>query len=129
MRLRTFALLVVALGISPAALAQQSVENSQFQVRFSTSGVTSLKHVHDKYDTDYIASGEALGDVVIRYRTPGDHDWKQASAARIDDNHSAGSSAATYIIGTAIPTIATSSRASASVTSPAVFALNDKIVP
>ncbi|HEV2314232.1 MAG TPA: DUF5695 domain-containing protein [Candidatus Acidoferrales bacterium] len=129
MHVRTFALLIVAFGISPATLAQQSVANSQFQVRFSTAGVTSLKHVHDKYDTDYIASGEALGDVVIRYRAPGDRDWKLASAARIDGSHPAGSSSATYVIGTSIPTIATSSRAFASVPSPAVFALNDKIVP
>ncbi|MGH9781698.1 MAG: hypothetical protein ACRD33_07735, partial [Candidatus Acidiferrales bacterium] len=129
MRVRSLALLIAVLSVLPATAAQQTAENSQFEVRFSTAGVTSLKHTHDKYDTDYIAAGEALGDVMIRYRASGEQNWKEASAARVDDAHSAGSSVVTYTIGTSIPTIATSSRASASVKSPAIFALNDKIVP
>ena len=130
MRPRTFALLLAGLIIFPIeAFAQQTLTNSQFQVRFSASGITSLKRVRDKYDTDYIASGEALGDVIIRYRARGDHDWKQASAAKRNDSYRAGSSKVTYSIGTPIPTIATSSRVLSSVPSPMLFALNDKIVP
>lgn len=95
----------------------------------TTSGIASLKRVQDKYDTDYIASGRSLGNVLIRYRTLGEHDWKQASAVRMNGDHQPGDSEVTYTIGTSIPTIATSSRATASVPSPAVFALNDQIVP
>src|SRR5438445_512704 len=78
---RTFLRPVPALLLSstfffaPLASAQ-SLRNSQFQVAYSPSGVTSLKHVQDKYDTDYVAAGRTLGDLLIRYRSVGAKDWR-----------------------------------------------------
>src|SRR5580700_4811559 len=75
--------LSLAISFSPHAFAQ-SLNNAEFQLDYSSSGVTSLKHVHDKYDTDYIARGRSLGDLLIRYRFRGEKDWKKASGAVLD---------------------------------------------
>src|SRR5437870_737252 len=130
---RTFLRPVPALLLSstfffaPLASAQ-SLRNSQFQVAYSPSGVTSLKHVQDKYDTDYVAAGRTLGDLLIRYRSVGAKDWRNASAATLDTNSPQQDSVG-FNVGEVLPTIATSARASSSVRSPAVFALNDLLLP
>jgi len=62
----------------------QSLHNSPFQLVYSSSGLISLKSVHDQYHTDYIAAGRTLGDLLIRYRSMGAKDWKTASAAMLD---------------------------------------------
>src|SRR5947207_12038882 len=59
--------LSAAFPLGPSILAQ-SLQNAQFQLAYSPSGITSLKHVQDKYDTDYIAGGRTVGEVIIRYR-------------------------------------------------------------
>ena len=129
-RLFNSALIALAIStfVAPAALAQ-APQPSQFQIEYSPAGVTSLKHVQDKYDTDYISSGRALGDLLIRYRAVGEKDWKQASAASMDGAQAAGQSTANYAVGVPVPTIATASTPSASIRSFEVFALRDQIEP
>src|SRR4029077_57662 len=79
------------------------------------------------FDTDYILAGRALGDVVIRYRAPGD-EWKQVESA---NSLSRGSSDSEFVykIGHAIPTIATESRINSSIGPWGTHALNDQIEP
>jgi hypothetical protein len=130
--MRITSLLLVAFLIASSqhiAVAQQLLEDTQFRVHYSTSGVTSVRHVHDKYDTEYISAGETLGDLLIRYRSHGEKTWKQASAATLDKSSETDERAASYTIGVVVLTIATSSKASASVRFPGVLALNDQRVP
>jgi len=98
--------------------ATQSLANDQFQVGYSDAGITSLKRTNDKYPTDYIGAGRTLGDVVIRYRAAGEKEWKGASTAMISGDAGKGSAddkSVSYTIGVEEPTIASTSRASASV--------------
>ena len=120
-------LLAVGLSFAPSAVAQ-SLQNSQFQLAYTPSGVTSLKHVQDKYDTDYIASGRTLGDLLIRYRATGSKKWKKASAALQGAAAAANQEEVSYTIGELVPTLASLARTSASVRAP-VFALNDQLLP
>jgi hypothetical protein len=130
MHLVSRVLVVAAIAGSQAIrLAQDSKTESQFQIDYAASGITSLKHVRDKYDTDYISPGRALGDVTIRYRTTAEHAWKKISAATTDRASESQQSPPSYTIGRLVPTIAGASRPSASVPSPAVAALNDQISP
>src|ERR1017187_7787776 len=62
----------------------QTPSNSPFQVKYTSTGVSSLQRVQDKYATDYIQSGHALGDITIRYRTEGTGPWNEISAASRD---------------------------------------------
>jgi hypothetical protein len=50
----------------------------QFDVQFDRAGITSLKFVGDKFDTDYIADESTLGYVRIRYKM-GENDWQELS--------------------------------------------------
>lgn len=113
---------------SPSAIAQ-SAPDSEFRLTFSSFGLTSLKHVSDKYDTDYIARGHAVGDLFIRYRATGDKDWEKASGAVFDSGDSPGQSGVSFTIGKLIPTLATRARLSASVRSQAVQALTGQLLP
>jgi len=111
-----------------SASAQQ-FENEGFQLRFSRSGLSSLKHTNDVYDTDYVLPGRALGDVVVRYKTAGQA-WQQVDSATAG---TAGpfnpAPAYTYKIGRAIPTIATTSKTNSSIGPWGTSALNDQIEP
>ena len=130
MHLLIAAFALFLIGSSPGlAGAAETLSNAQFRIGYSTSGITSLMRVEDRYETDYIAPGRTLGDVVIRYRARGAKEWKEASAAMIEGAEPAGGSTLSYRIGAAVPTLATSSRASASVPGFGVSALNDKVVP
>ena len=124
------ALVFSFVGCWPALAApQHHLSDAQFRIGYSASGLTTIRHVHDRYDTNYIARGAALGDLLIRYRALGGRKWKEASAARIDRGAGNDPSAVSYTIGVGVPTIARSSRPSASVRSFALFALGDGIVP
>ena len=120
---------VLTAGSQQVAVAQQTLADAQFQVRYSALGVTSVTHVHDKYDTEYISAGEALGDLLIRYRAQAEKNWKQASAATLEKSSEPDELTANYIIGVQVPTITTSSETSSSVRFPGMFALNDRRVP
>ena len=124
-----FAFVLLAAFSLPTLASPQSLQNSEFHVTYSFSGVTSLKRVQDKYDTDYIARGRTLGDVLIRYRSEGEKEWRKASAALLDPKNSSSERTVTFSIGELVPTLASLARPSASVRSPAVFALNDQLLP
>ena len=112
---------------SALACAQQ-LANDQFQLQFSSKGLSSLKHTKDVFDTDYILAGRALGDVVVRYRTTHDGPWKQVeSATSASKNNPAAE--VTYNVGRAIPTVATTSKANSSVGPWGTSALNDQVEP
>lgn len=72
--------IVVALLI-PFAHAQDDgrLSGSIFEIRYSGEGITSLKRVDDRHDTNYIAPDSALGGLIIRYRTAGEKEWREAS--------------------------------------------------
>jgi hypothetical protein len=74
----------MTVGLQAATAARQTLSSAQFQIGYSPSGITSIKRTHDRYDTDYIAPGRTLGDVVIRYRAQGEQEWKSPSAATFD---------------------------------------------
>jgi hypothetical protein len=112
----------------PASIAQ-SLQDSQFQLSYSSSGITSLKRVQDKYDTDYIARGRAFGDLLLRYRARGEKDWKKASGAMLDTPSGTQQDGVSFTIGEVVPTLASLARPSASVRSPAVQTLNGEFLP
>jgi len=59
------------------AAAQSAISSEQFAVKFSGSGIASLKYPHDIYDTEYINPGAILGDVMVHYRI-GKDKWHEA---------------------------------------------------
>ena len=120
--------LSAAFPLAPSILAQ-SLQNAQFQLAYSPSGITSLKHIQDKYDTDYIAGGRTVGDLLIRYRATGGKDWKKATAAVLNTSAPANPQEVSFTIGELLPTLASLSRASASIRSQAIFTLNDQLLP
>src|SRR5256885_1066343 len=124
----SFAVLFLSLMI-PFPASPQSLDNSDFKIQFSSAGITSLKRVHDKYDTDYIARGHAVGDLIIRYRATGEKDWEKASGAVLDSGGSPEQSGVSFTTGELIPTLASGSRLSASVRSQAVQVLNGQLSP
>src|ERR1017187_9200867 len=82
---RRFLLFSVLLTAQIVARAiGQAPSNSPFQVKYGASGVSSLQRVQDKYATDYVQTGHALGDITIRYRTEGTGPWNEISAASRD---------------------------------------------
>jgi hypothetical protein len=60
---------------APSAAAQPA---GQFRLQFDSAGITSLKHVGDRFDTDYIADEATLGHVRVRYRM-GENEWRDFS--------------------------------------------------
>lgn len=81
----------LALGISlfvnvnPAPAVSTSAENkadSLFNLKFEKGAIVSLKRTADAFDTDYILEGQRLGDVIIRYRPPGEN-WSVLSTKQI----------------------------------------------
>src|SRR5512146_1301490 len=69
---------ILMLVLVSSAVAAQSMPQPEFALKFDDHGITSLKRVGDKYDTDYIAQDAALGHVVIRYKM-GENEWREFS--------------------------------------------------
>jgi hypothetical protein len=119
-------LALTVLCIQAAFSAGQQISNDQFNLTYSSAGLRSVKHTHDSYDTDYIAPGRALGDVLVRYRDAGDGSWREASSATAP---AASNETLSYSVGRAVPTLATSSKPSASAGQWSMHTLNDQIEP
>src|ERR1700689_4000555 len=118
------------MAVLPEVCAPQTtLKNEQCQVSASKSGIASVRRAHDKYDTEYIAPGRSLGDLVIRYRPVGQKEWKRASAAVMEGAPAAGQTTIHYVVGEPVPTIATASKPSASVEPWEGWALQDQIEP
>jgi hypothetical protein len=64
--------LILIIVCSRGVLASsRQLENDQFKITFSPAGLTSLKRVHEVFDTDYVLGSRSLDDVLVRYRPPG----------------------------------------------------------
>ena len=77
------ALQIIAVTLLHSALAYGAEARAaapQFHVQFDRAGITSLKFVGDKFDTDYIADESTLGHVRIRYKM-GENEWREFSTA------------------------------------------------
>lgn len=122
-------LFLSAVSFFAADAYPQSLSDSQFQLNYSSWGVTSLKRIQDKYDTDYIARGRTLGDLLIRYRGAGEKEWKKAGATLSDSQNPSSGQGASFTIGELVPTLASIARPSASVRSQALLALNEQPLP
>src|SRR5215472_4417040 len=116
----------LGFGLQSAIVASQTLAGDQFNIRYSSAGLTSIKHVRDAYDTDYIAPGRSLGDVAIRYRKSGETDWHQAQSAH---ELEVKGRQVNYSIGRVVPTLATMSRTTSSAGVRGLSALNDQIEP
>lgn len=75
---RTLLTAPVALGLTGRAGA--AVLDSDFAVTIVEGRITSLRYRHDRFDTDYIAPGQALGDVRLAWRREGG-DWQVADTS------------------------------------------------
>jgi Family of unknown function (DUF5695) len=118
-------ILLIVCSHSILALGQQ-LQNDEFKIAFSPAGLTSLKRTQDVFDTDYVLGGRSLGDVLMRYRAPGEA-WKEISSGTSVAQRSPGE--VTYEIGRAVPTIATASRPNSSIGPWRTRALNDQAEP
>ena len=128
MRLAAPFLFCLALSLVHDSSAQ-SLHNNEFQLNYSAAGIVSLKRVQDKYDTDYVARGRALGDVIIRYRRAGEKEWRSASGALLETSGPSAEQSVQYSIGELVPTLAARATPSSSVRSFGLFALSGDIVP
>ncbi|MBV9181576.1 MAG: hypothetical protein JO356_09695, partial [Acidobacteria bacterium] len=122
-----YKLVLTILALPTLAAFSQNLGNEQFQLAFSSSGVSSLKRSHDLFDTDYILAGRTLGDVLLHYRAAGEAEWQELTSGTGASEKS--QQEITYQIGRAIPTVATSSRANSSVGPWMISALNDQLEP
>jgi hypothetical protein len=72
-------LLMCSAGLAGFS-AQEPAAAGPFKVQFGKGGITGLRYANDKYDTEYIAPGRVLGQVMIRYQM-GENAWQQFSTA------------------------------------------------
>ncbi|MGB4298201.1 MAG: DUF5695 domain-containing protein [Candidatus Saccharicenans sp.] len=54
-----------------------------FTLEFSGRGLTSLKRTADAYPTNYVLTGNPIGDVVVTYRLAGEADFKHLRQASL----------------------------------------------
>lgn len=117
---------LVWVAVHASVLPAETLSNYDFQISSSSTGLIDIHRVHDAYDTNYVAPGQTLGDVTIRYRQVGTTRWKIVSSAY--DGTTADQQVA-YRIGRVVPTIASSSRAKSSAAPWSLYALNDQVQP
>ncbi len=122
--IRLVAVLLSALAVCIAHA--QTVANDQFKFSYTRNGISSLKHVNDAYDTDYISPGRTLGDVLIRYRKPGDNAWEQILGAYNPESTATNLS---LRVGRTVSTLATSAMRESSAPRWGLNALNDQLEP
>jgi len=60
-----------------------SVSSGGFTLEFSGRGLTSLKRTADAYPTNYVLTGNPIGDVVVTYRLAGEADFKHLRQASL----------------------------------------------
>ena len=84
--LAPLAALLVVIACAGAE-AQAVLSNSQFSVTVNTTsgGISSLKLKNDVYNTDYIWSGDIIGDVATKYRV-GAGSWTTGNTSVSSDN-------------------------------------------
>lgn len=71
---------------SPAGRDQAASSNDaqgEFDVQSTAGFITSLRRTHDAVDTQYVARGARLGDVLLAYRAKGSEAWQSANTASL----------------------------------------------
>jgi uncharacterized protein DUF5695 len=116
--------LVVVLAAGAADAGDLS--NDAFRIQYDAGGIRSLKRTADVHDTDYIATGGALGRLVVHYRTAPNGDWRELKELIAGPDDGTGLH---YVLGTRPPALATLCAASAPVGAGGLRALNDGVVP
>ena len=81
--LRHWVLLTLLVGSTTLA-AQEPPGGGPFRVQFGKGGISSLRYVGDRYDTEYIAPDRVFGHVMIRYQM-GDNPWRNFSTLDPDN--------------------------------------------
>ncbi|HEY3391284.1 MAG TPA: DUF5695 domain-containing protein, partial [Lacipirellulaceae bacterium] len=59
--------------------------HSQFNVYFDKGAIVSLRRHGDRGDVQYLPQGRRLGDVVLRWRTAGESDWRVGETSQLAD--------------------------------------------
>jgi hypothetical protein len=120
---------ITALALLPSLAVSQTLTNNAFNIKYGAGGITSLKRVNDKYDTEYISSGGLLGNVVIQYRMSTNSDWTTAREVGPAPTASANGNTISYSIGTLLPTLPQLSTVSASANGTNAASLSDGEYP
>jgi hypothetical protein len=97
--------IISLLVLLPGLAGGQTLSNNVFNLQYGAGGITSLKRVNDKYDTEYLSAGGVLGNVVIQYRTSTNSSWMTAREVGPAAAASAGDNTIHYSIGTLLPTL------------------------
>jgi len=86
-----------------------SVSSGGFSLEFSERGLTSLKRTADAYPTNYVLTGNPIGDVIVTYRLAGETDFKHLrQAALISPGQATNGTAVTAAaVASVTPTTAT----------------------
>ena len=119
-------LALLLAAASPRRRPGPDLSNRAFQLKYNGSGITSLRRTSDVADTDYIATGGALGGLLVRYRTTAHGDWKDIRQPILQG---ADASSIRYVIGTAQPGLAAKASGSAVQGVAGIRGLNDGLVP
>ncbi|TRZ90060.1 hypothetical protein D4R89_05085 [bacterium] len=78
----------LAYAPGTAAAKERRLSGDAFDLRTNAVGITSLKRPGDAFDTDYIAAGRTLGEVIVRYRK-GNGKWQEFTAGRSGERRDA----------------------------------------
>ena len=83
--------LIVALPVAacaePTGEQISSTATSRFAVKFDAGAIVGLKSPNDRNHTEFIQSGQRLGDVVLRYRQTG-KPWQLIDSANLARSNS-----------------------------------------
>jgi hypothetical protein len=100
--LRTVILVLVTSIFVPAWVsADGRLNNNDFAIEYGPRGITSLKRVGDAYDTEYLATGAVLGNLVIQYKSRGETAWTVARDPALAADPAPGSRTLIYSIQSA----------------------------
>ena len=121
--------LLLAFWLVPSivAAAGDDLANQAFRLQYDAAGVRSLKRTNDVHDTDYIAANDALGRLVIRYRTTRNGDWRDLRQMILTPGGQGQSIG--YTFGTFTRSLAARSTPGAAVGVAGLRGLNDGLVP
>ena len=123
----TILLMLATMPLVSDANAADEVRlsNAAFNIQAGPGGITSLKRPNDAFDTEYIAAGRRLGNVVIRYKTAGEPQWREIRDPIASSRSAEETQSITYSIGVPQPTLASKSKISSSSNESALGAIND----
>jgi hypothetical protein len=100
--LRTVILgLLTSIFVPGWAFADGRLKNNDFAIEYGPHGITSLKNVGDAYDTEYLATGAVLGNLVIQYKSQDETAWTVAGDPALAADPAPGSQTLTYSIRSA----------------------------